>query len=59
MWVGINTLELNEATMREALQYWIENKVVKSSESAPQVEGVKANSGISGGFRVILKSEES
>lgn len=58
MWVGINTLELNEATMKEALQYWLTNKVVASNEHAPTVDGVRANVGNAGTFRVTLKSED-
>ena len=58
MWIGINTLELNEATMKEALQYWLTNKVVNQNEPAPLVESIKANTGNAGTFRVTLKSED-
>lgn len=37
---GLNTLLLNEATMQEAVQEWLERRVVKASE-CPEVRGVK------------------
>jgi len=59
MWIGSNALELNEATMIAALQYWLDNKVVNKDESGPIVKSVKASQ-TSGGnlFRVDLEERK-
>lgn len=51
---GSNDLILNEATMIEAIQYWLNAQMVK----APTVTSVKREtSGLSDQFRIELDSE--
>ena len=42
--IGANRFELNEATMIEIVQYWINNKAWNSNEPRPKVVSVKAGS---------------
>ena len=44
LFVGENTLELNEATMIKIVQYYVDNKIIKSGEVGPTVTGVKVAS---------------
>lgn len=41
MFKGMNELVVNEATMIEAFQYWLANKVFNPNEPAPKVTSVK------------------
>ena len=38
---GNNILSLNEATMIEVVQYWLDNKALNPQERSPVVKGVK------------------
>jgi hypothetical protein len=52
---GLNDLILNEATMIEAVQFWLDSKMVLL---APKVVGVKVNSdSYSLAFRVSLDAD--
>jgi hypothetical protein len=42
MWIGVNTLEVNEATIIAAVQFWLSNKVLNKDETAPTVTAVKS-----------------
>lgn len=42
LFVGENKLELNQATMIKIVQYYVDNKIIKSGEVGPTVTGVKA-----------------
>lgn len=59
MWVGSNTLELNEATMISAIQYWLDNKVLNKDEFKPIVTGVKGSGSSIYTFRVELNDKKS
>jgi hypothetical protein len=50
--IGSNTLIINEATMIQAVQYWLDSVMVK----APKVTGVTNDSYI--GFKILLVEEE-
>ena len=43
MMVGVNTLELNEATIIQVVQYWLNAQLVNN---APVVTSVTMNSGV-------------
>ena len=45
---GSNSLILNEATMKQALQYWFDNVLFK--ESGLTVTGIKNGEGIEGRY---------
>lgn len=53
--IGSNSLVLNEATMIEALQYWLTNKVLNKDELAPKVTGISTNN--YGEFKVSVVQE--
>ena len=59
MMPGNNSLVLNQATMQEIVQYWIDNKMINKDESAPKVAYVRPS--IAGGddFVIGLASAES
>ena len=42
--IGNNSLTLNEATMIDIVQYWLDNKLLNKDEKSPTVKGVKAAS---------------
>ena len=54
MWIGLNTLEVNEATMIAAFQFWLDNKILNKIEESPIVTQVKADTG-KNTFRIELK----
>jgi hypothetical protein len=56
MWIGANELEVNEATMMAALQYWLDNKVLNKDEKSPKVTSVKP-SACDNTFRVTLVND--
>lgn len=41
--IGNNSLILNEATMIEALEYWLVNKVLNKDEPSPRITAVSAD----------------
>jgi hypothetical protein len=55
---GNNTLILNEATMIEAVQFWLDSKIVPSQ--SPKVTSVKHDKtdAYSDCFKVLLLSED-
>jgi hypothetical protein len=53
MFEGNNALELNEATMKEAVSYWLANKIFNKNEQTPAVDSIKAVGNV---FRVRLKN---
>lgn len=55
---GTNELKLNQATMMEAVEYWLTNKVIRGDISTPQVTQVAAESSHSTGFIVTLQERE-
>ena len=55
---GNNSMNLNQATMCEAIEYWLTNKVLKGNESSPSVVKVKENSQRGEGFEIGLKSPD-
>ena len=56
MLIGTNTLNLNEATMREALQYWLAGKVLHPDAPTPHVFSVSQDKAANV-FAVVLKEE--
>ncbi len=42
--VGQNQMALNEATMIEVVQYWLDNKSLNKDEPRPKVTGVDKTS---------------
>lgn len=38
---GCNSMELNEATMKEIVQYWLDNKFLNQHNGSPKVGSVK------------------
>ena len=52
--VGTNTLELNEATMIEAVQYWLNAQLVNS---APVVTSITMGAGMAKTFSVQIESQ--
>lgn len=58
---GNNRLILNTATMMEAVQYWLEQKVFSKSEKHPRVTGIEALKHVyrdEGMFEISLSSDE-
>lgn len=55
---GNNQMMLNQATMCEAVQYWLENKVFGQNNISPEVTVVKKASVAEGFFDVSLTSKE-
>lgn len=41
--IGNNSIILNEATMIEAIEYWLTNKVLNPHETSPRVRAVSAD----------------
>lgn len=54
--IGNNELRLNEATMMQALQYWLESKM---PNGAPTVTGIDKPNQYDAVFIVRLESKES
>lgn len=52
MFKGNNSIELNEATLIEALQYWFDNVMFKDNVS-PSITSVKSNN--NNGFTINTK----
>ena len=52
---GHNSLELNEATMIEAIQYWL-NAQFRDGK-APVVKGVKSQNGMIPSFTISVEEE--
>jgi len=51
---GSNTFVLNEATMMEAIQFWLNSKMI----NAPKVTGINiGREGFSKTFDILLSSE--
>lgn len=53
--IGNNELHLNEATMIQALQYWLDSKMVNT---APTVTGISMPDKYSSTFVVKLETKE-
>lgn len=59
---GNNRLILNTATVKEAIQYWLEQKVFIKSEKHPKVtniEPLKSGFRDDGMFEISLSSDEA
>lgn len=58
---GSNKLYLNEATIIEAVDYWLRNKIWNANESAPAVKAVKFESSHLTGdaFIVSIQTDEA
>lgn len=55
---GNNSLEFNEATMMEIVQYWLDNKFLNRDETSPKVAGVWVDTfGAAPVFEIRLESE--
>ena len=56
--IGSNSMDLNEATMKEIVQFWLDNKFLNKDASSPKVTGIQGvNSGGSNCFRVALEKD--
>ena len=53
---GQNTLKLNQATMIEALQYWLDSQLVKAGSQV--VKEVREEDNISSTFKVLIEEKE-
>lgn len=54
MFEGVNTLEINQATMKKAMQYWLNSEMLQSDV---EVESVKHLS--DGSFSIQLKDNQT
>jgi len=56
---GANSMNLNQATMCEAIEYWLTNKVFNKDENSPIVSGVKELSQRGEGFEIKLSENDA
>lgn len=57
--IGTNTLQFNESTMCEIVQYWLDNKLLNPNNHSPVVMQVKASGEFSPTFSITLQSDEN
>lgn len=56
--IGTNELILNEATMIEIVEFWLNNKFLHKDDYAPKVYSVSLGNNATGNtFKVVMKSE--